>query len=84
MCLLDLFRLYVATDFGVVLKTHFGELKMRFLPNAAIHLVCYIRDVFHLLEGSKCVFHFKYENIRVHVICFKSYHHPNFDQLTRV
>jgi hypothetical protein len=40
---------------------HFGELKMRFLPNAPIHIVWYIRYIFDCLEVSKCVFHLKFE-----------------------
>jgi hypothetical protein len=42
--LLEMYRLLVSTDFGGVLKMHFGELKKRFLPNAPIHLVWYIRN----------------------------------------
>jgi hypothetical protein len=39
----------------------FVELKMRFLPNAPIHLVWYIRNFFEVLDGSICVFHLKYD-----------------------
>jgi hypothetical protein len=39
----------VTTDFGGVLKMHFGEMKMRFLPNSPFHIVCYIRIYFDCL-----------------------------------
>jgi hypothetical protein len=51
----------VSTDFGGVLKKHFGELKMRFMQTAPIHIVWYIRNIFDSLGVSKCVFHLKYE-----------------------
>jgi hypothetical protein len=37
--LLEIYLLFVSTDFGVVQKNHFGELKIRFLPKAPFHLV---------------------------------------------
>jgi hypothetical protein len=39
----------------------FGELKMRFLPTAPIHLVWFIRNIFDCLDVSKCVFNLKYD-----------------------
>jgi hypothetical protein len=59
--LLEIFRLFVSIDFGGVQNLHFGYLKMRFLPNAPIHLVWYIRNVFGCFDDSKSVFHLKYE-----------------------
>jgi hypothetical protein len=56
-----MYQLFVSTDFGGDLKMLFGELKMRFLLNAPIELVLYIRNIFECLEGSKCIFHLKYE-----------------------
>jgi hypothetical protein len=40
---------------------HFGELKMRFLPTAPIHIVWYIRNIFDSLDVSKYVFNLKYD-----------------------
>jgi hypothetical protein len=54
--LLEISCLNLSTDFGGVLKMHFGELKMGFLPTAPIHILWYIRNVFDCLEVSKCVF----------------------------
>jgi hypothetical protein len=36
---MEMYRFNVSTDFGGVLKMHFGELKMRLLPTAPIHIV---------------------------------------------
>jgi hypothetical protein len=76
-------RFNLPTDFGGVQKMHFGELKMCFLPTAPIHIVWYIRKGFDCLQVSKCVFIWNMIDIRFPLICFKSYHHPNFDLLTR-
>jgi hypothetical protein len=36
--LLIIYLFNVSKDFGGVLKMHFGELKMRFIPTAPIHI----------------------------------------------
>jgi hypothetical protein len=46
----------VSKDFGGELKKHFGELKMRLLPTAPIHIVWYVRNIFDRLDFSKGVF----------------------------
>jgi hypothetical protein len=53
--LLDISRFNLSTDFDCVLKIHFGELKMRFIPTAPFHKDCYIHKFFDCLEVSKCV-----------------------------
>jgi hypothetical protein len=35
----EIYRFKVSTDFDEVLKMHFGELKMRFMPTAPIHIL---------------------------------------------
>jgi hypothetical protein len=40
--LLEISRFNLLSDFGGVLKTHFGELKMRFLQTAPIRILWYI------------------------------------------
>jgi hypothetical protein len=42
----------LSTDFGGVLKMHFGQLKTRFLTTAPNHIVWYIRNILDSLEGS--------------------------------
>jgi hypothetical protein len=54
--LLEISRFNLSTGYGGILKMHFGELKMRFIPTAPIHVVCYILNDFEGLEFSKCVF----------------------------
>jgi hypothetical protein len=54
--LLEISRYNLTTDFGGVIKMHSGQLKMRFLPTAPIHIVWYILNVFDFLEVSKYVF----------------------------
>jgi hypothetical protein len=82
--LLESSRFNLSTDFGGVLKTHFGKLKMRFIPTAPIHIVCYIQNFFDSLQVRKCVFIWNMFYIRVPRICFKGYFHPNFYQLSRL
>jgi hypothetical protein len=77
--LLEIYRSILSTDFLCVLKMHSGELKMRFLPTAAIHIVWYILIFFPFLEVSKCDFIWNMFYIPVPLICFKSYPHPHFD-----
>jgi hypothetical protein len=72
----------LSTDFCGVLKMHFGELKIRFLPNQPSHMVWFILNVFDCLELSKCVFIFNMIYIRVPLICFQNYQDPNFYQHT--
>jgi hypothetical protein len=55
--LLEIYRFKVSLDFGGELKMHFGELKMRFMPTALIHILWYIRNIFECLGVSKFVFH---------------------------
>jgi hypothetical protein len=64
--LLEIYSFNLTTDIGGVLKMHSGELKMRFLPTAAIHIVWYIVNfltfyrlvnVFSFEICSKFVFH---------------------------
>jgi hypothetical protein len=55
--LLEIYRFNVSIDFRCVLKMHFVELKMRFLPNPLIHILWDIRKFFDCLGVSKCVFH---------------------------
>jgi hypothetical protein len=50
--LLENSRCNLSTYFGGVLKTHFGELKKRFLATAPIHIVWYIRNIYDCLEVS--------------------------------
>jgi hypothetical protein len=45
----------VSTHFRGVLKMHFGELKMRFMPTSPIHILYYIQNFFDSLEFSECV-----------------------------
>jgi hypothetical protein len=54
------------------------------LPTAPIHILWYIRNVFDCLEVSKCVFIWDMIYMFVPLICFKSYQHTNFSQLTRL
>jgi hypothetical protein len=54
--LLELSRFNLSTDLGGILKMHFGELKMRFMATAPIHIVCYKQNFFDCLEVSKYVF----------------------------
>jgi hypothetical protein len=61
-------------------KNSFGKLKMRFLPNAPIHLVWYIRSFLNVWKIVKVFFIWNINYIRVSIICFKSYHHANFVQ----
>jgi hypothetical protein len=82
--ILEISRFNLSTDFGGVLKTLFGELKKRFMTTAPFHILWYIRIIFDSLEVSKCVFNWNMNYIRVPSICFKSYHHPNFYQITRL
>jgi hypothetical protein len=82
--LMEISRFNLSTDFGGVLKTHFGKLKKRFLTTAPIHIVWYIQIIFDCLEVSKCVFIWNMIYILVPPICFKRYLHPNFYQLTRL
>jgi hypothetical protein len=70
-------RLFVATDFGVVLKTHFGELKMDFAKRCISLSMVHTR-LFHLLEGSKCVVHFKYEKLSSTSNLFQKISPPKF------
>jgi hypothetical protein len=42
--LLEIYGFNVSTDFGGVLKIHVGELKIRFMLTAPIHIVWFIRD----------------------------------------
>jgi hypothetical protein len=82
--LLDIYRFNLSTDFVGVPKMHFGEVKLRFMPTFPIYIVWYIRIFFDILEVSKCVFIWNMIYIRVPPICFRSYLHPNFYQLTRL
>jgi hypothetical protein len=82
--LLEISRFNLSAEFVGVIKTHFGELKMRVVPTATIHKILYIRNIFECLEISKCVFIWNMIYISVHLICFKSYQHPNFYQLSRL
>jgi hypothetical protein len=82
--LLEISRFNLSTGFGSVIKTYFGELKKRLLTTAPIHIVWYIRIIFDCLEVSKCVFISNMIYIRVPPICFKSYLHTNFYQITRL
>jgi hypothetical protein len=45
---LEIYRFNVPTDFGGVLKLHFGLMKMRCLPTTPIHIVWY--DTFWLFR----------------------------------
>jgi hypothetical protein len=54
--LLEICTFNLSTDFGGILKMHFGELKKRFLTTASIHFEWYIRNILDCLEVSKCVF----------------------------
>jgi hypothetical protein len=54
--LLEISRFNLSTNIVGVVKTNSGELKMRFLPTAPIHIVWYILKLFDFLEVSKCVF----------------------------
>jgi hypothetical protein len=80
--LLELSRFNMSKDLGVVLKMHSGELKIRFMPTAPIHIISYTQNFFHCLQVSKCVFICNKISIRVPLICFKINHHQNFFQLT--
>jgi hypothetical protein len=51
-----MYWLFGSKDFGGVINIHFVELNMRFLPNAPIHVVCYIRKVFDFLGGINVFF----------------------------
>jgi hypothetical protein len=62
----------MSTEFGGVLKMHFCELQIRFLPTAPNHMVWYIRYIFDCLEVSKHVFIRNMIYIRVRLICFKA------------
>jgi hypothetical protein len=44
--LLEISRFNLSKGFGGVLKMHSGKLKMRFLPTAPIHIVCYVPTFF--------------------------------------
>jgi hypothetical protein len=59
--LLEIYWFNASTDFVGLVKKQIGELKMRFLPTAPIHIVWYIRNFFDSLEVSKCVLHLKYD-----------------------
>jgi hypothetical protein len=59
--LLEINLFNVWTVFVGVQKMHFFELKMRFLPNAPIHILWYKRNIFDCLDVSKCVFYLKYD-----------------------
>jgi hypothetical protein len=65
-------------------KMNSGELKMRFLPTAPIHILLYILNIFDYLEVSKRVLIWNIFYICVPLICFKNYQHPNFYQITRL
>jgi hypothetical protein len=70
--LLEMFKFNLTTDFVGVLKMHSGELKTRYLPNAPIHIVCYIRKFFDCLEISKYVFIWNMIYIRVQLSVSKT------------
>jgi hypothetical protein len=59
--LLEIYRFIVSRDISGVLEMQFGELKLRFMPTASIHIVWYIRNIFDCLDVSKCFFHLKYD-----------------------
>jgi hypothetical protein len=70
---LEITRFNLSKDLSGLLKMLFGELRMRFLPTAPIHIVCYIQNFFDCLEVSKCVFIWNMIYIRVPLVCLKSY-----------
>jgi hypothetical protein len=80
--LLEISRFNLSKDFSGLLQMHFGELKMHFIPTAPIRILCYIRNSFDCLEFSKCVFIWNMIYYRCPLVCLKSYHHRNIDQLT--
>jgi hypothetical protein len=55
----EISRFNLSTYFGGVLKIHFGEQKMRFLPTAPIHIVRQIRFFFYIFL-FKMRFHLNY------------------------
>jgi hypothetical protein len=54
--LLENSRFNLSTDIVGALKLKTGELKIRFVPTAPIHILWYILNFFDFLEVSKCVF----------------------------
>jgi hypothetical protein len=82
--LLEIYRFNVLTDIVGVIKTNLGELKIRFILTASIHIVRYIRNYFHCWEVSKGFLYLKYYLHSCSSYFFKSYHLSTFDQLTRV
>jgi hypothetical protein len=59
--LLEISRLNLSTEYGGILKMHFGELKLLIIPTDTNQIVCYIRNDFECLEVSKLCLHLKYE-----------------------
>jgi hypothetical protein len=81
---LEIYRFYVSTYFVGVLKMHFSLLCMRFLPTAPIHIECYNVSLLTVWRLWNVFFIWNMISIRVPLICFISYLHLNFDQLTRI
>jgi hypothetical protein len=54
--LLEISLFNLSTDIVGVIKMNSGELKMRFLPTAPIHILWYILNFLDIFEVSKCVF----------------------------
>jgi hypothetical protein len=76
--LLEMYQLFVSTDFEDNLKMHFGELKILFFLTAPNELVWYIRNFFEGFEDSKCLFHLKYELHSCSFYLFQKLSPPKF------
>jgi hypothetical protein len=78
----EIYRLFVSTDFVGVLKMLFGELKS-FFSNCANWISMVHTKYFWGLEGSKCLFHLKYELHSWSIYLFQKLSHPKFTNLLR-
>jgi hypothetical protein len=73
----------VSTDFVVVLKTHFGELKMGFLPTDPIHIVWYVLNFF-MIRGNKVCFYLNYDLHSCTSYVFQKLSPPKLHELGRM
>jgi hypothetical protein len=76
--LLEISRYNLTTYFAGVLKMHSGQLKMRFMPTAPIHILWYILNFFDCLGVSKCVFIWYMFYIRVPFLLIQKVSAPKF------